>query len=108
MKRRRSTTSERGFTLLELLVTLTIAGLLLAIGVPLLNDTVARARLRASAERIAATLRQVRTLAMKTAQPAQLSIDRAHQAYVAGGRAFVLPAGESLSLKPFEIGRASC
>jgi general secretion pathway protein H len=98
MKHRRSRTGDRGFTLLELLVVLTVAGLLVTIAGPRLNDSVARARLQASGGRLAAILRRVRADAIRTAEPADVSIAADHQHYRAQGRDFALASGQNLIL----------
>lgn len=90
-----------GFTLLELLVVLTIAGLLLAIVAPGLSDAVTSARLRVTARQIEAALRETRAAALRQAQPARLTVDAAGHGFATGSRNFVLPKGQSLSYAPF-------
>jgi general secretion pathway protein H len=101
MKRRQSRTGESGFTLLELLVTMTIAGLLVSVVAPRLLDTATHARLRAAAGRMTITLREARAIAHRSAQPAVVTIEAAGKGYIADGREFLLPSGEVVTFKPF-------
>ena len=55
----------RGFTLAELLVTVTILGLLMSLGIPQLMQSTAVSRLEAQADRITAALRLARSEAVK-------------------------------------------
>ncbi len=95
--RRRSRTGERGFTLLELLVVLTIAGLILAVAGPRLVGSIARARLHASADAVATILKATRSRAMKTAQTTELTIASDQRHYRALGKDYSLPANQRLS-----------
>lgn len=54
----------RGFTLLELIVAVALAGMLMAIAVPRGRDTVDRAAVRAAAADVRATLGRARALAV--------------------------------------------
>jgi general secretion pathway protein H len=101
MMPRRSRTGDGGFTLLELLVTMTIAGLLVSVVAPRLLDTAAHARLRTAAERMAVTLREARATARRTVRADSIVIDPAGKGYGAAGKDFLLPAGEAVSFKPY-------
>lgn len=101
MRTPKSPTGESGFTLLELLVTLTIASLLLTVVGPRLVETVAHARLQASATQIFVALKEVRAAAMKSAMPASLTIEGSRKGYSAAGRLIALPADQTLSLEPY-------
>ena len=101
MTPRQSRTGERGFTLLELLVTMTIAGLLVSVVAPRLLDTAAHARLRTAAERIAIILREARATSRRTAQPNSVIVDPAGKGYISAGQEFLLPSGEAVSFKPY-------
>ena len=102
MRHRKLTTGEPGFTLLELLVVLTVAGMMLAIGVPRLTDTVARARLSATADKVAAQLRLLRSLAMHDGAPRKLTIDPSRHAYSSSGKRYSIPEDEVISFVPFD------
>ena len=101
MTTRRSRTGERGFTLLELLVTMTIAGLLASVVAPRLLDTARHARLRTAAERMAVTLREARATSRRTAQPESVVVDPTGKGYTSGGKAFPLTPDETISFKPY-------
>jgi len=98
---RQSRTGDGGCTLLELLVTMTIAGLLVSVVAPRLLDTAAHARLRTAAERVAVTLRATRATARRTAQAGTVVIDPAGKGYTSPGGTFLLPAGEAVTFKPY-------
>lgn len=55
-----------GFTLAELLVTISIVAILVVLAVPAMQDTVDRKRLQGAAEQLLATLELARSEAMKT------------------------------------------
>jgi general secretion pathway protein H len=100
MKPRKSRTGERGFTLLELLVTLTIASLLLAVVAPRLTSAVAHARLRSSGAEIATILRETRSQAMLTSRAIDFSIVPARNGVLAAGKTLLLPSGQTVSWRP--------
>jgi general secretion pathway protein H len=97
----RSPTGESGFTLLELLVTMTVAGLLIAVVAPRLLDTAGHARLKASAARVSVALRETRAMARRTDAAASLSLDPTGKGYVLGGQSYTLPSGQTVTLKPY-------
>ena len=72
---------EPGFTLIELVVALAVAALVLAIAVPMLSGTSARAQFRASAHEVAAALRETRSRAITSGRSAALIIDVEHGVY---------------------------
>ena len=92
---------QAGFTLLELLVTLAIAGLLLAIAAPRMAEAVARARVDVTARQIVTILRETRAAALEQARPIMFSIDGAGHGFAVAGKSFVVPAGQSLAYQPF-------
>ncbi len=102
MRPRPLSTGERGFTLLELLVTMTVAGLMMAVVAPRLLDTVAHARLKASAVRMSVALRETRAAARKSDEPAILSVDPTGKDYVSVGRTYPLPFGQTVKLQSFQ------
>jgi len=65
----------RGFTLLELLVTLFIAALVVGLAAPRFQNSVAGMRLRGESREVAALLRQSRSLAIARAEPVELIVD---------------------------------
>jgi type II secretion system protein H len=65
----------RGITLLEMLVVMTLIGLLAAIAAPSVGSGVETVRLRSTSERLAATLRTARTRAMRARHYMQVSVD---------------------------------
>ena len=65
----------RGVTLIEMLVVMTLVGLLAAVVAPSVGSGVETVRLRATGERLAATLRMARTRALRTQHYMQVSVD---------------------------------
>jgi len=65
----------RGFTLLELLVVLSIAALLLAVTPPLIANAIPGVQLKGAARSLAAALRQTRSRAISNSSPQHLTID---------------------------------
>ncbi len=89
----------RGFTLVELLVVVLIAGLVLAVTPPLLTAALPGLQARASAQQLAAGLRMARVQAMAGGGEAVLLIDLARHSFRVGGRPEVrLAQGVDLSL----------
>jgi len=90
----------RGFTLVELLVVLAIAGLLLATTPPLVSAVLPGVQLKAAAREIAATLRLTRELAIARGQPVAWMFDVERGGYwIEGdGRGGRLPSGLRLKL----------
>lgn len=86
-------TNHKGFTLLELLVTISIAGVLLGIALPAFNESIARSRITSNANQIVGALNFARAEA----------VDRAAQVTFqpkAGGGFEVVSGG--IQLKVFE------
>lgn len=92
----------RGFTLVELLVVLAIAGLLLAVTPPLITAALPGVELKAAARRTAGALRLTRETAIAEGRPAAFVLDiEQHRYRIEGaGRARdgALPAGIDLKL----------
>jgi len=65
---------ERGFTLIELMVTLAIAAILLTIGVPSMRDLILNNRLVAATNTFTSTLNIVRSEAIKQGRNASLCV----------------------------------
>ena len=91
---------ERGFTLIEILVVLAIAGLITALALPVMTGSQAKADARAAAREIAAGLRTTRNLAMTAGKPQAFLIDTATGTFRAGanGSPRRVPKGVQLAL----------
>jgi type II secretion system protein H len=66
---------QSGITLIEMLVVMTIIGLLAAVAAPSVGSGVETVRLRSTAERLASTLRTGRDRAVRTRHYQEVSID---------------------------------
>ena len=64
--------SIRGFTLVELLITVTILGVLLALGVPEFNNFMGNTRLRSAAESFSTSLQVAKSAAASRNRPVEL------------------------------------
>jgi general secretion pathway protein H len=83
-----------GFSLLELLVVLTIAGLLTVVVPPLYANAVPGARLKTSTRDFAGSLREARAIAIMTSKQVDLRLIADPPSYAIGGGASVqLPRG---------------
>lgn len=84
-----------GFTLLELIVVLFLAGLVAALVVPSFSGTLESARLRSSAAEMRAALTLARTLAASGSRVRAVSFDveRGEYAVVGEERKYLLPEG---------------
>jgi len=88
-----------GFTLLELLVVLTIAGLLAAIVPPLFANAVPGARLKSTAREFTTSLRDARSRAITTSRPVVLRVIADPPSYsIDNAPANLLPSGVSLNV----------
>jgi general secretion pathway protein H len=100
--------AQRGFTLIEMLVVLTIAALIVGLALPRLTGATETATLRTAAHEVAAALRNTRSLAMTRGQTEAFVIDIANGAFRAGtaspGR---LPRGVRLALVTVTSDQAS-
>lgn len=89
----------RGFTLVELLVVMAIAGLMLAVTPPLISAALPGVELKAAARRTAGALRVTRERAISSGRDQVWQIDIETQRYqMAGGREGRLPGGIELRL----------
>jgi general secretion pathway protein H len=89
-----------GFTLLELLVVLLIAGLLVALTPPLISAAVPGMRAQTAARSLAATLRDARFAAISRGAEVDVRFDLEGRRYaVAGARAESLPRGIGIRLQ---------
>jgi general secretion pathway protein H len=76
--------SERGFTLIEMLVVIAIVALIAAFALPQFTSAQAKADMTSTARRLAAGLRNTRSLAMAHGRSEAFSLDIAHGLYRAG------------------------
>ncbi len=76
--------SERGFTLIEMLVVIAIVALIAAFALPQFSGAQAKAAMTSTAHRLAAGLRSTRSLAMARGHSEAFSLDIAHGLYRAG------------------------
>lgn len=93
----------RGFSLLELLLVITVAGLIAAVAIPSLPGALESARLRGSAGEVRATLTLARTLAVSEARNRSVAFDLDRGEYGIDGdaRKRLLPEGIRLAaLRP--------
>ena len=88
-----------GFTLLELLVVLTIAGLLIALVPPVVSSVVPGTKAKVAARDLAATLRNARNLAVSRSTIIDVRFDTEAGSYaVAGAAPESLPRGMALAI----------
>jgi len=88
-----------GFTLLELLVVLTIAGALMALVPPMVSAVLPGTKFRVAALDLAASLRDARNLAITQSEPVDVRFDSEAATYrIAGAPAQELPRGMALVL----------
>ncbi len=90
----------RGFTLVELLVVLAIAGLMMAVAPPLISSVMPGVELKAAARRTAGALRLAREIAIADGRDAAWVIDIDSNRYRIDGdhRGGSLPAGLDVEL----------
>lgn len=88
-----------GFTLLELLVVLAIAGLLVSLTPPVISAAVPGARLRVATLDFAKMLRKSRNLAVSRGTDIDVVIDTEAPRYTVGGTSSVLPSGIELDIR---------
>ena len=87
---------ERGFTLIELMVTIAVLAILLAVAVPAFSDFMEKARLRGAADALASQFSLARAEAMRTDRNVTLSIEGEDEAWCSGARQF--DAGGTLGI----------
>jgi type IV fimbrial biogenesis protein FimT len=69
--------SQRGFSLIELMVTLTVAGIVMAAVVPAAQDLIANSRVRSSADAVQNAIRLTQAEAIKRSRPAAFILTNA-------------------------------
>lgn len=91
----------RGFTLLELLVALTVMALLVALVPPMLGSAGLTTEVRGAARQLAAGMRAARSEAVTRQQPAVLGIDLERREFTVTGRdrAVALPRQDSVQIR---------
>ena len=89
-----------GFTLLELLVVVAIAGLMLAVIPPMLPNVIANAQLKAAARELAAGLKGAREHAVISGEESVMRLDLDERIYFIkdAGRKLALPGETDLTL----------
>lgn len=80
---------ERGFTLIEMLVTLAVAGLIAGVAFPRVQNTISAMEFRKGASQITEGLRAARAEAIRTGAPVTLAVQ---------GRALVIGEGAPVAL----------
>lgn len=89
----------QGYTLMELLVVLTIIAALFAVVPPLFSSASSANEVRAYARQMSSALRQARSNAVATRAPVTFTLDLEHHNYqLAGAHAVQLPADLQLTL----------
>jgi len=97
---KKSCPQTRGFTLLELLVVLAIAGMLVALVPPVVSAVVPGTKARVAALDLASTLRDARNLAISQSTPVDVEFDLEAASYsIAGSPLQNLPRGMALVIK---------
>lgn len=89
-----------GFTLLEMLLALVIAGALMAVVLPNFGPAMAKAQLQSATRDVASALRHARGQALIRGREAEFELDVEHHRYRVSGRpkAYGLPGAVALSL----------
>jgi len=100
MQKKREARLQSGFTLLEILVTLVIGILLVALTPPLLSSMSGATELRGAARQLAAGLRNARNQAITHQREAVLTLDLAEHRFAVSGdaREITLPSSVTLHL----------
>ena len=92
----------RGFTLIELMVALAVAGVLMGLAVPSFFESTARARLQGAINELAIDLQYARSEAVRERAPVTLTVAASGASYTIANatrtlKAVTLPAGVSLT-----------
>ena len=85
-----------GFTIIELLITVLVAAILLALAVPALDDLIRRNRMDAESQRLVGLLAQARSTAVTSGRPAYLCRTEQLLAQEAGNETYTCSTGEGL------------
>lgn len=94
-----------GYTLLELLVVLAVAGFIMASLIGYSTQSMPGTKLKSAAQRLADTLRTAQAMAITDGTPVTVTVLRDANAYVVelGGEATALAPGTRLSFRPFSF-----
>ena len=92
----------RGFTLIELMVALAVAGVLMGLAVPSFFESTARARLQGAINELAIDLQYARSEAVRERAPVSLTVAASGASYTIANatrtlKAVTLPTGVSLT-----------
>lgn len=87
----------RGFSLLELVIVLLIAGLIASLVLPSMSGTLESGRLRAGASDVRATFNLARTLAASGARERVVTFDLERGAYEVDGQGGLVPEGVEIA-----------
>jgi general secretion pathway protein H len=103
---RRQRDRQGGFTLMELVLALTIAGMLATLAVPYFRPTVGAGTLRARAGEIASLMRRERNMALHLRRRSTIVVDAEGGVIRSGllGATIVMPKGITLRLLPESAG----
>ncbi len=88
---------ERGFTLLELVIVLLIAGLVVSLVLPSVSGTLESGRLRSAASEVRAVFNLARTLAASAGRERVVTIRPDRGAYGVGGEERTVPEGVTIA-----------
>ena len=91
---------QRGFTLLEMLVTLTIVSLLISISVPIYTRTVPRLKVMSATHKLATELRRAHSVATTQKRDTYIVFHPSEPSYTSGGNAEGLAVDISLETSP--------
>lgn len=85
-------TAEAGFTLIELMITLAVLAVLIALAAPSFNDSIARARLKGAADGVVSLVENARQQATRLDRDVNLTFRGAGENWCVGARAAATPA----------------
>lgn len=101
---RRATRAQRGFTLIELFITMSVLAIVLAIAVPALHRLIERERLRGSADLLRTDLQYLRAASVSRHQLLRFEV----QTRAAGGSCYLVHTGDEGDCRCEAGGHATC